>query len=86
MSLISHAVKNVLYAKFMPISAVAPFDNTGMPFDVSQILTNGTFDEEKYQAYSPLLLSTTNALGYATCFAVLPAAVVHTFSKSTSLF
>lgn len=70
--------KNVLYAQYMPISILTPFDNTGMPYDVSQVLTNGTFDLEKYQAYSPMFLSTTNALAYTICFSIFPATIMHT--------
>lgn len=69
----------------MPISATSPFDNTGLPYNVSMIITNGTFDQAKYEAYSPLFLSTTNAISYATCFAIMPAAIVHTFCKCRHL-
>lgn len=77
----SRTVKNVLYAKFMPISILDPFDNTGLPYDISQIITNGTFDQTKYEAYSPLFLSTTNAIAYSMCFAIFPATIVHTARK-----
>lgn len=65
----------------MPISATIPFDNTGLPYDVSLIITNGTFDQAKYEAYSPLFLTTTNSLTYAVTFAIFPAACVHTFRE-----
>ena len=73
---------NTWYAKYMPISASISFDNTGASYDVSKILSNGTqFDQAKYEAYSPLFLTTTNALTYAVSFAIFPAACVHTFRK-----
>lgn len=52
-----------------------------MPYDISQVITNGTLDQTKYEAYSPLFLSTTNALAYSMCFAIFPATVVHTARK-----
>ena len=61
---------NTWYSKYMPISSTGSYDNTGSPYDVSQILTpEGTFDIDKYQAYSPLFLSTTFALSYGLSFA-----------------
>lgn len=72
------SVKNVLFAQYLPISIITPFDNTGMPYDVTQVITNGTFDAAKYSLYSPLFLSTTNVLAYTICFAIFPATIVHT--------
>ncbi|CAL1696243.1 unnamed protein product [Somion occarium] len=71
--------QNVFFAKFMPISAALAFDNTGNPYDVSAIITNNTFDEEKYRAYSPLYLPTTFAISYGAQFASLTAIIVHIF-------
>ena len=46
------------------------FDNTGGSYDVTRILSNGTvFDQAKYEAYSPLFLSTTFAISYGLSFA-----------------
>lgn len=63
----------------MPVSATVLFDNTGMPYDVSQIVTNGTFDVAKYEAYSPVFLTTTLVLAYGLAFAAFASIVVHTF-------
>ena len=55
---------------FMPISSTGSFDNTGNAYNVTKILTpEGTFDPAKYEAYSPLFLSTTFALAYGLSFA-----------------
>ncbi|THH29741.1 hypothetical protein EUX98_g4449 [Antrodiella citrinella] len=70
--------RNVFFSKFMPISAAAAFDNTGMQYDTSQILTNNTFDEAKYKAYSPLYLPATFWLSYGAQFAALTCVVTHT--------
>ncbi|KAI0067959.1 OPT-domain-containing protein [Artomyces pyxidatus] len=71
--------KNVWYSKFMPISTPIGFDNTGMPYDASLIITNGTFDQTKYEQYSPMYLPMTFAITYGTCFAAYTAVVSHTF-------
>ncbi|KAH8086669.1 OPT oligopeptide transporter, partial [Cristinia sonorae] len=68
---------NTFFAKFLPISAPAVFDNTGSPYRVSKIITNGTFDEAKYKAYSPLYLPSTLALSYGSQFAAASGVVVH---------
>ncbi|THH02009.1 hypothetical protein EW026_g784 [Hermanssonia centrifuga] len=71
---------NTWYSKFMPISSDSSYDNTGAPYDVTRILTpEGTFDIEKYRAYSPLFLSTTFALSYGLSFASVTATLTHTF-------
>ncbi|PSS37359.1 hypothetical protein PHLCEN_2v836 [Hermanssonia centrifuga] len=61
---------NTWYSKYMPISSTGSFDNTGNAYDVTRILTpEGTFDPDKYKAYSTLFLSTTFALSYGLSFA-----------------
>ncbi|CAK5270437.1 unnamed protein product, partial [Mycena citricolor] len=50
------------------------------PYNVTAILNDqGTFDEAKYQAYSPLYLSTTFALAYGLSFASITATITHAF-------
>ena len=52
----------------------------GNSYDVSQIITpEATLDLAKYEAYSPLFLSTTFALSYGLSFAAITATIVHTF-------
>ena len=66
----------------MPISASTAFDNMGLPYNISPIITpDGLFNEDLYKAYSPLYMSTTLQLAYVTQFAVITAVVVHTFRK-----
>lgn len=70
---------NTWYSKYMPISSRTSFDNTGAAYDVSRILTpESTLDLAKYQAYSPLFLSTTFAISYGLSFAGITATIVHT--------
>jgi hypothetical protein len=65
----------------LPVSSYEAFDNTGAVYDPTQIVTNGVFDVEKYQAYSPVFVSTTLAIAYGLAFAAFSSVVVHTFCK-----
>jgi len=70
---------NSFFTSYLPISSYLTFDNTGAPFDPQQILTSGTFDAAKYEAYSPLFMSSTLAMAYALSFASFTAVLTHTF-------
>ena len=59
---------NVWDSQFMPVLSRATYNNKGGTFDVSQVLTNNRFDEEKYKQYSPLFLPTAFAISYALSF------------------
>lgn len=62
----------------MPISSGGSFDNTGSSYNVSRILTaDKTFDQEAYESYSPLFLSTTFAISYGLSFAGITATLTH---------
>jgi OPT family small oligopeptide transporter len=71
--------KNVFFSQYMPLSVPIPFDNTGAMYNLSAIVTNNTFDQAKYQQYSPMFLPMTYAITYGTLFATYPAVLVHTF-------
>jgi hypothetical protein len=63
----------------MPLNAGGSFDNTGGPYQVANILDEKkNLDLAKYQAYSPLFLSTTFAIAYGLSFASITATVTHT--------
>jgi OPT family oligopeptide transporter len=55
------------------------FDNTGVPFDPTLILTNGTFDQAKYEAYSPLYMPITQCLAIGLAFGSFTAVITHSF-------
>jgi OPT family oligopeptide transporter len=63
----------------MPVAVFHAFDNTGAPYDLTAIVTNGTFDLAKYEKYSPMYLPITYAVTYGIIFATFPALLVHTF-------
>ena len=65
---------------YFPISSSGAFDNLGLPYNISAVVTpDGLFDEEAYRAYSPMFMSATLMLAYGTQFAVITAVIVHTF-------
>jgi hypothetical protein len=63
----------------MPISGYTSFDNTGNPYSAAAIVTDGRFDQAKYEQYSPLYVSTALALAYGLAFAAFTSVMVHTF-------
>ncbi|KAI9374867.1 OPT oligopeptide transporter protein-domain-containing protein [Aspergillus egyptiacus] len=68
----------VHYSKYLPISDSNSYDNMGQVYNVSKILTpQMTLDKAKYEAYSPLFLSTTFSLSYGLSFASVIAILVH---------
>ncbi|KAL4741238.1 OPT oligopeptide transporter protein-domain-containing protein [Aspergillus similis] len=66
------------WAKYLPISDSSSYDNTGQVYNVTRILTpEMTLDKAKYEAYSPLFLSTTFTLCYGLSFATIIAVLIH---------
>ena len=74
-------VTNVWNSAYFPISGRILFDNTGFPYTVQRIITNGIFDPVKYAAYSPVFMPTTLVLVCGAAFATFPAIFMHTFCK-----
>ncbi|KAF5319703.1 hypothetical protein D9619_008669 [Psilocybe cf. subviscida] len=71
---------NVWYSKYMPISSRTSYDNTGKKYKVRNIINDDTtFNQEKYDAYSPLFISTTFAISYGLSFASITATLTHAF-------
>lgn len=67
------------YAKYLPMSDSNSYDNRAKTYNVTRILTpEYTLDLQKYEAYSPLFLSTTFALTYGLSFAAISSLIVHT--------
>lgn len=64
----------------MPISSRGSFDNTGHAYNVTRITNpDTTFNQEEYDAYSPLFISTTFAISYGLSFASITATLTHAF-------
>ncbi|KAH9975603.1 OPT oligopeptide transporter [Russula compacta] len=71
--------KNVFYSQYIPISMGLPYDNTGAQYNLSAVVTNGQFDQAKYEQYSPLFLPITYAVTYGPIFATYSSVLVHIF-------
>jgi OPT family oligopeptide transporter len=69
---------NTWYSQYMPISSRGSYDRTGNDYNVTQIINDDlTLNLAKYEAYSPLFLSTTFALSYGLSFASITATLMH---------
>lgn len=73
------SVTNSFFMSYLPISSSVVFDNTGLSYNFTQVITNGLFDVTKYEAYSPAFLPATLAVAYGVAFASFTSVVVHTF-------
>lgn len=70
---------NTWNSQYFPISARGSYDNTGATYNVATILNpDATFNQEQYENYSPLFISTTFAISYGLSFASITAMVTHT--------
>ncbi|KAL0954158.1 hypothetical protein HGRIS_005294 [Hohenbuehelia grisea] len=71
---------NVWSGRFLPISSRGSFTNTGKAYDVKRIINeDSSFNQEGYENYSPLFLSTTFAISYGLSFASITATLTHAF-------
>ncbi|KAK9345357.1 OPT oligopeptide transporter protein-domain-containing protein [Lipomyces starkeyi] len=68
---------NYKWTGYIPINTNLIVDNTGNPYDVTQVLTNDLLDLEKYKAYSPPYWSSGNLVVYGAFLATYPLAVIY---------
>lgn len=74
------------YGKFLPMSDSSTYDNTGSPYNTSRVLTpEFTLDQQAYENYSPLFISTTFAISYGLSFAAIASLVVYTYLHHGSM-
>jgi OPT family oligopeptide transporter len=67
------------WAEYLPFFDNGSWDNTQSHYNVSKILNDDyTLNVEKYEAYSPLFLSTTFTLCYGLSFAAIISLIVNT--------
>ncbi len=65
---------------FPRISSRTSFDRFGQTYNVTNIINeDASLNLAKYEAYSPLFLSTTFALTYGLSFASITSTLMHTF-------
>ncbi|KAF8518110.1 small oligopeptide transporter [Hysterangium stoloniferum] len=69
---------NTMFQAHLPMLSAVSFDNMGKKYNVTAIINDDlTLNIEKYEAYSPLFLSSAFALGYGLSFACITATLVH---------
>ncbi|VBB89230.1 Oligopeptide transporter, putative [Yarrowia lipolytica] len=61
----------------LPINSNRIFDNTGKSYNVSRVLTDGTFDDTKYRTYSPPFYTAANLMVYSSFFAIYTLGFVY---------
>lgn len=66
------------YTRWMPINDNSLYDNTGQSFNVSRILTDYKFDENKYKQYSPPYYTASSLVLYGAYFSSYPMSFVYT--------
>ncbi|KAG6003306.1 hypothetical protein E4U21_002194 [Claviceps maximensis] len=68
------------YAEFLPMSDSSTYDNTGAPYNTSRVLNADlTLNQDAYEKYSPLFISTTFAMSYGLSFAAISSLIVYTY-------
>ena len=80
-----YLVSNVFYSQYMPMVLPFPFNNKGSIYRVTNIITDGVFDQAKYAEYGPPLLPLGFALSYGFAFATFSAVIVHTLRECLHL-
>ncbi|CEP22695.1 OPT6 [Cyberlindnera jadinii] len=72
---------NYSWTAYLPINSNGIFTNTGERFDVTEIITDGLLDTEKYQNYSPPFYTAANIVIYGAFFALYPLAFFYNSYK-----
>ena len=70
---------NTWYSAYFPITSHQAYTNTGVPYNILAVVTDGLFDVEKYRNYSPVFLPASFVISYCLSFAALTAVVTHTY-------
>ncbi|RXW20483.1 hypothetical protein EST38_g5346 [Candolleomyces aberdarensis] len=71
---------NTWDSMYMPISGRGSYDNRAESYQVQRIVNpDATFNQEAYEAYSPLFIPTTFAISYGLSFASITATLTHAF-------
>lgn len=65
---------NHKWSAYLPVNTNAIFTNTGESFDVTKILSNGVFDNTKYQKYSPPFYTAASLASYGSFYMIYPFA------------
>lgn len=72
---------NKSWTSYFPINNNHIYTNTGKKYDVSQVLTRGVLDKNKYESYGPPFYTAANLVCYGAYFALYPFAIIYTFGS-----
>ncbi|ODQ82745.1 hypothetical protein BABINDRAFT_31681 [Babjeviella inositovora NRRL Y-12698] len=72
---------NYKWSGYLPLNSNKIFTNTGKSYVVTEVLTNGLLDTEKYQKYSPPYYGAANLVLYGAFFAIYPFSIIYTFAN-----
>lgn len=70
---------NYKWSGYFPVNSNKIFTNTGGRYNVSQVLTSGLLDYDKYMAYGPPFYTAANLIVYGAFFALYPFAIIYSF-------
>ncbi|KAK7206968.1 putative oligopeptide transporter [Myxozyma melibiosi] len=64
---------------YLPINTSSTYDNTGVKYNTSRVITNGRFDIEKYKQYSPPYITAGHLILYGGTYVTYTVSFVFTF-------
>ncbi|RDW59914.1 putative isp4 protein-2 [Coleophoma cylindrospora] len=68
------------FTSYLPLSGSNSYDNTASVYNVTKVVdAKGNFMADAYEAYSPIFMPATFALGYGISFAVMSCLPVHVY-------
>ncbi|KAJ6517714.1 OPT oligopeptide transporter [Mycena vulgaris] len=70
---------NIWHGRTFPFMSQALFNSTGAEYDQTLILTDGKFDQAKYETVGPAFFAATNTLSLITQNLAMGATTVHVF-------
>jgi OPT family small oligopeptide transporter len=71
---------NSFYTSYLPINVNKPYDNMGLPYNISLVVdSRGIINETMYQAYSPPYLTASSITQYMFFFATYTATITYGF-------
>ncbi|KAK2036441.1 OPT family small oligopeptide transporter [Colletotrichum somersetense] len=70
---------NTWFTSYMPFCTADVYDRFGVAYNVTKVLTNNEFDQQKYAEYSPPYLPATFAFVYGLSFASLTSVLSHVY-------
>ncbi|KAG5358573.1 Oligopeptide transporter 2 [Yarrowia sp. B02] len=77
MTVIGVYYSNTRWTAHLPINTAGIFNNKGKSYKVTEVLTNGVFDDAKYQKYGPPLWGAGNLVVYGSYFSLYTMGFVY---------